>query len=93
MLYNFNPIGDGLFFFRAAHWLGGDQKGSPFLIYVLHILQWWHLAELYLIQRRSKKYINHLTGLLSSADISIFSPEISKFCYTKKYRYRLDLNT
>ena len=26
---------------------------------------------------------------LISADISIFSPEISKFCYIKKYRYRL----
>ena len=30
---------------------------------------------------------------LSSADISIFSPEISKFCYIKKYRYRLDSGT
>ena len=29
---------------------------------------------------------------LSSADISIFSPEISKFCYIKKYRYRLDFD-
>ena len=26
---------------------------------------------------------------LSSADISIFSPEISKFCYIKKWRYGL----
>ena len=26
---------------------------------------------------------------LSSADISIFSPEINKFCCIKKYRYRL----
>ena len=30
---------------------------------------------------------------LSSADISIFSPEISKFCYIKKYRYRLYFGT
>ena len=26
---------------------------------------------------------------MTSAYISIFSPEISKFCYIKKYRYRL----
>ena len=26
---------------------------------------------------------------LPSADISVFSPEISKFCYIKRYRYRL----
>ena len=32
---------------------------------------------------------NHVTHPLNSADISIFSPEISKFCYIKKYRYRL----
>ena len=27
------------------------------------------------------------------ADISIFSPEISKFCYIKQYRYRLNFTT
>ena len=30
---------------------------------------------------------------LSSADISIFSMEISKDCYIKKYRYRLHFDT
>ena len=30
-----------------------------------------------------------MTQPLSSSDISIFSREISKFCYIKKYRYRL----
>ena len=30
---------------------------------------------------------------LNSVDISIFSPEISNFCYIKKYRYRLKFNT
>ena len=29
-----------------------------------------------------------MAHLLSSADISISLPEISKFCYIKKYRYR-----
>ena len=33
-----------------------------------------------------------MTHPLSSADISIFLPEISKFCYIKKYRYRLDFD-
>ena len=38
---------------------------------------------------KSKKYMNHVTHPLGSADISIFSPKITKFCYIKKYRYRL----
>ena len=29
---------------------------------------------------------------LNFADISIFSPETSKFCYIKKYRYRLQFS-
>ena len=40
-------------------------------------------------QKSSRKYINHVTHPLSSADISNFSPEISKFCCIKKYMYRL----
>ena len=60
---------------------------------VTHILQRWNVAQLYLTQRRSKTYMNHVTQPLSSADISIFSPEISKFRYFKKYRYRLYFDT
>ena len=30
---------------------------------------------------------------LTSAYISIFSPEISQFCYIKKYKYRLHFST
>ena len=33
--------------------------------------------------------MNHVSNTLSSTDISIFSPKICKFCYIKKYRYRL----
>ena len=33
-----------------------------------------------------------MTHPLSSADISIFSPEISKFCYIKKYKCRFDFD-
>ena len=36
----------------------------------------WNLAELYLTLEKSKKYINHVTRLLSSADIGIFPPKI-----------------
>ena len=39
------------------------------------------------------KKANHVAQLLSSADISIFSPEISKFCYIKKYSYKLCFHT
>ena len=77
----FNPIQDGLF--------RGPKKLHPSVKSVTHILQWWNLAQIYLAQRRSKKYMNHVTDPLSSADISIFSPEISKSGYIKKYRYRL----
>ena len=35
----------------------------------------------------------HLPQPLSSADISNFSPEISKFCYIKKYMCRLYFHT
>ena len=34
-----------------------------------------------------------MTHPLTSADISTFSPEISKFCNIKKYRYRLHFST
>ena len=33
----------------------------------------------------------HESHPLSSADISVFSPKISKFCFIKKYRYRLQI--
>ena len=36
--------------------------------------------------------MNHVKHLLNSADISIFSPEISQFCYIKKHRYRFHLD-
>ena len=34
-----------------------------------------------------------MTHPLSSADISIFLPEFSKFCYIKKYSHRLHIDT
>ena len=43
--------------------------------------------------KKIQKYMNHLTHPVSSADISIFSTQIRKFCYIKKYRYRLHFDT
>ena len=89
---DFNPVQDGLL--RGCSLMeGGRAKRPPSLKPVTHILQWWNFAQLYLTQRRFKNYVNHVTYHLSSADISIFSPVISKFCYMKKYRYRLYFDT
>ena len=80
-------------FFRAAHRWGGEggwgQKSLPSLKPVTHILKLWKLGTVI----PSKKYMNHVADLLSSADVSIFSPEISKFCYIKKWIYRLHFYT
>ena len=73
-------------FYGAAHGWGEGQKGLPSLISVTNILQWWNLAQLNLTSGRSKNYMNHVTYPLNSADISIFSLEIRKFSYIKKYR-------
>ena len=85
-IYDINPIQDEVF--RGCSRMGRDQKRPPSLKSVRHILQWWKLVQLCLAQTRSKTYMNHVTHPLSSGDISIFSPEISKFCCIKKYRYR-----
>ena len=66
----FKPIQDGLF--RGCSRMGRGPS-------VTHILQWWNLAQLYLTQRRSKKYMNHVTYPLSSADISIFHQKSTNF--------------
>ena len=80
--------------FRAAYgWEGKGAKKPPSLKSVTYVLQEWNLAQLYFTWRRSKKYVNHVTHPLSSADFRIFLLEISKFCYFKKYRYRLYFDT
>ena len=39
--------------------------------------------------KNMKEIMNHVTHPLCSANISIFSLEIIKFCYIMKYRYKL----
>ena len=43
--------------------------------------------------KKIQKDMNHVTHPLSSPGISIFSPEIGRFCYIKKYRYRFHIDT
>ena len=50
----------------------------------------WHS---YIVLEVDKKiYVSHVALVLSSADISIISPETSNFCFIKKYKYRLHFN-
>ena len=76
--------------FGVTHGRGETQKAP--LKPVTQILngETWHSYTL--PKENPKKYINHVTYCLSSADISIFSTEISNFCYIKKYGYRLHFN-
>ena len=82
----FNPIQDG--HFRGCSRMGGGGKGLPSLKSVTHILQWWNLEVIPYLKKILKIYESRDTPL-TSANISIFSPEISKFCYIKKSRYRM----
>ena len=78
--------------FGAAHgWKG--QKGSPLskICHTSYNAEIWHSYTL--LKEDPKKYMNHVTHPLSYADISIFLPEISKFCYIRKYKYRLHFDT
>ena len=65
-------------------------------------ISWWllrtypammKLGTLIPYLKKIKKYMNHGTHPLSPANISIFSPEIGKSCYIKKYRYRIHFDT
>ena len=91
MIWNINPIQDVLFLDCSRM-----VRGVFWALYrkIFHTYRaMMKVGELYVTQRRPKKYINHVAHLLSSAGINIFSPEITKFCYINKYRYRLDFDT
>ena len=77
-------------FFEDAHgWGGGGGKKA--LSHISDHDETWHSYTL--AKEDLKIYMYHMIQPLSSADSSIFSPEISKFCYIKKYRYRLYSDT
>ena len=73
---------------------GGKKPPPPFLPKICHTyLTMMKLGTLIPFLKRIEKYINHVTDPVSSADVSIFLPEISKFCCIKKFRYRLYYDT
>ena len=80
--------------FRAAHGRGGGQKGTPTVPKICH--RYPSMMKLGTVIPHLKK----IQKICESRDISpefclrqYFSPEISKFCYIKKYRYRLHFDT
>ena len=71
---------------------GGRQKDRPSPKPVTHpTMKKFGTVVPYL--KKIQKNINHVTHLLSSASISIFSLEISNFHYIRKYRYTSNFNT
>ena len=59
--------------FGAGQGWGGWGKKAPNLLKpAVHITQWQKLVQLYLSWIRLKKYVNHVTGILSMADDSVF---------------------
>ena len=88
----FNPTQMGLF--RAAHGWRGGRGGAgcrkALFSKICHAYAaMMKLGTLIPYQEKIQKYINHGMHPLSSADISIFSLEITRFWYIKKYRYKL----
>ena len=62
-----NPIQDGLFW--GCSWMGGGVARRPPLLEICHT----HPTMMkFGTQGRFKKYIDHVTNPLNSADISIF---------------------
>ena len=85
-----NPIQDGHFW--GCSWMEGGKKDPlPKICHTYPTVMKLGTVIPYL--KKIQKYMNHVTRLLTSADSSIFSPEISKSCYTKKYGYQLHFST
>ena len=77
-------------FFGTAHEWGVKKAPHPKICHTYPTLM--KLGTVVPCLKKIQKYINHVAHLLSSADISIFSPKISNFCYIRKYSYRLHFN-
>ena len=103
MIFSINTINSDFFspiqheHFRGCScmrsWDGVGQKGPfPKICHTYPQLMKLGTVILYL-KKIKKKYMNYVTQTLRSADISVFSPEISKFCSVKKYRYRFHFGT
>ena len=78
--------------FEAAHG-SGDQKGPlPKFCHTYPTMMKLGTVTPYL-KKIQKIYESRDTHHLTSADISICTSEINKFCYIKKFRYRLHFST
>ena len=77
----------GIFWGTHGWGVGGGGGGK------VPLLKICHTYPTMINQSYIKKYINHVIHALIFADVSIFSPRISKFCYIKKYRYRFHFDT
>ena len=85
-----NPIQDVLF--RGCSQMGGPKR--PPIPKICHTYPtMMKLGTVIPYLKEIQKYMNHVTHPLSSADISNFLPEISKFYYIKKYMYRFHFDT
>ena len=85
----FNPIQNGLF--RGSSRMG-DQKGP--LPKICHTYsEMMKLGTVVPHLKKIQKCMSNVRHPVNSADCSIFLPKISKFCYIKKYRYRLHFDT
>ena len=81
--------------FRAAHGWGeggGVAKKEPLFKLCHTYPNMMKLDTVIPYLKKIQKYINQVTHSLSSADINIFSLEISKFSYVKKYIHRMHVN-
>ena len=78
--------------FGAAHGWGAKKAPLPKICHTYPAIMKLGTVIPYL-KKTQKKYMNHVTHSLSPADISIFSSKISKFCYIRKYSYRLHFGT
>ena len=83
-------------FFGAAHGIedgGGGAKRPPLVKNCHTCPTMMKLGTVIPYQKRSTKNMNHVTLPLDFADITNFSPEISKLFYMKKYMHRLHFDT
>ena len=78
-------------FFGAARRWGGAKKATP-LENLSRISYNDETSHSYTLPKEVPKTIWITRQTLCSADISIFLPEISKFCHIKKYKYRFHLD-
>ena len=83
-------------YFRAAHGWGPRKVSLPKMSQTLTSVMKLGTVIPYLKKIQNILYhYSRETAFAdnSSADISIFFLEIGKFCYIKKYRYRLHFDT